>query len=128
MDGRNVLLMVVLGCLVCFSGCQRECITKSDSFSFPIIVSSNTNRVCHENGTLDVRENGGACIFASWNNDRTYDANGKLIRCNDRSSIWPLYDIHVSKNGNTKRSNGTIALFFHFDNEKHVPTGDDSCK
>lgn len=120
MDGRKVLLTVALGCLMGFCGCQRECVTKSDSFSFPIIVSSQTDRVCHDDGTLDVREKGGACILASWDNDRTYDANGELIRYNDRGGIWPFYNIRASKTETRKKSSGTILLFFSFDNEKDI--------
>jgi hypothetical protein len=120
MDGRKVSLMVILVSLVCFTGCQRECVTKSDSFSFPIIVSSETDRVCHDDGTLNVREKGGACILASWDNDRTYNADGELIRYNDRSGIWPFYSIRASKTESRKKSSGTILLFYSFDNEKHI--------
>ncbi|MHC4952141.1 MAG: hypothetical protein ACYTEU_14350, partial [Planctomycetota bacterium] len=51
MDGRKVLLMLVSGFLVCFCGCQRECVTKKDDFRFPIIISSSTDQVCNDDGT-----------------------------------------------------------------------------
>jgi hypothetical protein len=120
MDGRKILLMVVSGCLVCFCGCQQECVTKKDEVSFPIVISSQTDRVCNDNGTLDVHKKGRACILAHWDNDRTYDANGELVKYDDRSGIWPLYDISAAKTGSSERSSGTILLFFKFDNEKRM--------
>ena len=120
MNRRNVLAMFVFGYFVCLCGCQQECVTKKDDFSFPIIVSSHSDRVCHDNGTLDVRANGRACLLAHWNNNRTYDANGELIRYDDQSGIWPFYKVIASKNENRERSSGTILLFFQFENEKHL--------
>ena len=122
MDGRKILLIVVLGCLVCFCGCQQECVTKKDNVSFPIIISSQTDQVCNDDGTLDVRSNGSACLLAHWNNNRTYDANGVLVKYDDASGIWPFYDISATKTENRKRSSGTILLFFNFNNEKHMST------
>jgi hypothetical protein len=116
----EVLLMAVLGCLVCLSGCRQECVTREDNVSFPIILSSQTNRVCKDNGTLNIRENGSACILANWNNDRTYDANGTLVQYDDRNGIWPFYSINATKTGNSERSDVTILLFLNFTNEKHL--------
>lgn len=120
MDGKIALSMVVLSSLVCFCGCQRECVTKKDDFRFPIIISSSTDQVCNDDGTLDVRANGGACILAHWNNNRTYDANGELVKYDDRSGIWPFYNISATKTENSKKSSGTILLFYNFNNEKKL--------
>ncbi|MEN8127184.1 MAG: hypothetical protein ABFR90_05175 [Planctomycetota bacterium] len=117
MNSGKILLMVTSGCLVCFCGCQQECVTKKDSIHFPIIISAETDRVCNGDGTLNVREKGGACILSHWKNDRTYDANGVLVRYDDQSGIWPFYNVHAVKTESNKRSSGTILLFFSFSSD-----------
>lgn len=113
---KTALMMITIAAFF-LGGCQRECVTKKDSIHFPIIISSHTDRTCNENGTLDVRENGSACILAHWANNRTYDANGVLVKYDDRSGIWPFYHVHSVKTENRKSSNGTICLFLNFENE-----------
>ena len=120
MDSKKILqAVVILGCLMYFCGCRQECVTKKSDIRFPIIISSQSDRICNGDGTLDVRENGSALILATWNNKRTYGADGILVEYDDQSSIWPFYDIMASKTEKGRKSaGGTIALFFHFNNEE----------
>lgn len=118
MVGRKVLLMVVLVCIVCLCGCQNKCVTKTDKVYFPIIVSAKTDRVCHDDGTLDVHKKGRVCILSYWDNNRTYDADGVLVKSDDKSGFWPLYHANSSKTENRKTSSGQILLFFKYNNER----------
>jgi len=120
MGSGKVLLIIGLGCLICICGCQRQCVTKKDSVHFPIIISSNTDQVCSEDGMLNVHSIGSACILSHWNNNRTYDPDGNLIQYNDQNGIWPFYNIRSDKTETGKSSSGTILLFFHFNNEKEI--------
>jgi len=116
----GIMLMAVLSCMINFCGCRQECVTKNDSVQIPIILSSTSNRECYDNGTLNVREDGKACILAYWDNNRTYDANSVLVQYDDHSGIWPFYDISAAKTENSEKSTATILLLFHFDGEKHL--------
>jgi len=114
----SAVLLNIACVLVIFSaGCEQQCVTKSDNVDLLFVWNSNYDSTCNPDGTLEVKESGDACIVASWDSDRTYDANGTLIRYDDHSSIWPAYDISSSKNEQGTRSSGEILLFFHFDTE-----------
>jgi hypothetical protein len=66
---------------------------------------------------MEVRNSGKACILAKWENDRKYDADGSLVRRDDQSRIWPLYDISTLKDERGIEKDGRILLLFKFHTE-----------
>jgi len=110
-----VLVVVSAGCQTLGPGDSRQ----ENCSLWPVLDAEKSEGV-NEDGSRWIKENGDALLVAHWNNHRTYDKDGLLIKCDDYSEIWPLFEARNQVNNGSKNASGRILLFFKYGNSEDI--------
>ena len=115
----RIIISVLILILVALPGCQP---TKSETSKielWPLLKSDSTVTLL-EDGWRKT-DKGDAVLIAHWDHTQTFNGKGEKTVYNENLEIWPLFDCHAKKTEGTQTDNGTILLFFKYDNTKNVP-------
>ena len=115
----KITISVPILWLVVTSGCQP---TKSETSKIELwpLLKSHSTVTLLEDGWQKT-DKGDAALIVHWDHTQTFNGKGEKTVYNENLEIWPLFDCHGKKTEGSQTDNGTMLLFFKYDNTKNVP-------